>query len=709
MANGTIKRIVNTYGFIRPSGGGDDVFFHKSEVQGVKFEALREGDEVTYEPEMGPRGLHATKVQAVGKASAPTKRAPQGYRFINPYNFIRLLNQERPQGDILGDAPPMPHDRYVGLSGKITCQVTTETPLFISDSHAMTESLTDEDKVHPSYRFFEYDGDPALPASSLRGMIRSLFEAVTNACFPVFDGDRHLEYRERPEYGNEVKSNAGLVVALATEDTKGAIVLCQTAKVGAYYEGKDKWKDVLGKRPDGKPWQCGDYVAARVKKVRQGYVAREIASSTANLTSCSDGEEYVEGWLKITGKGEGTSKKSESLFLDPTKHRAVGEVTFTPAQQKEYNRVLAGQLEREDLPVDVQSKTLQERDLVWVETQGRGFKKTAKHIVRVQVPRIPYQHTIKELALSQQKCDTYTQLCPACRVFGWVHTSPAQDKPQEKTAYASRVYFNHGKFISGERYPTITLSILSSPNPTTPQFYLVDQEGKELATIDYDTSGARLRGRKFYRHHGEAQPSEYATDAKSDQNRTVRGALKPGARFSFEVEFESLTAQELGALLYALELEEGLFHRLGYAKPLGFGSVKIEIESVRVIDMQQRYASPEATAGWKEPPKSISQYKEEFLAAMRAIYGAAFDEVLEDIRHLASPPATSYPIHYPRPTQQLDMDNHPPFEWFVGNKSRVADAKKRRRSKLPQPVALPVAPQDDEGLPLIRKDGHKGH
>jgi CRISPR/Cas system CSM-associated protein Csm3 (group 7 of RAMP superfamily) len=57
---------------------------------------------------------------------------------------------------------------------------------------------TDQGKnKHKIYRFFEYEGKPALPASSLRGMIRSVFEAVTNSCFVAFQTDSPypLEYR----------------------------------------------------------------------------------------------------------------------------------------------------------------------------------------------------------------------------------------------------------------------------------------------------------------------------------------------------------------------------------------------------------------------------------------------------------------------------------------------------------------------------------
>ena len=57
MAQGTIKTITDRgFGFIRPEGGGEDVFFHRSALADVAFEQLRQGDRVSYQAEADPRG-----------------------------------------------------------------------------------------------------------------------------------------------------------------------------------------------------------------------------------------------------------------------------------------------------------------------------------------------------------------------------------------------------------------------------------------------------------------------------------------------------------------------------------------------------------------------------------------------------------------------------------------------------------------------------
>ena len=50
------------YGFIKYDDSEKDLFFHSNELQGVSFEELNEGDEVTFEVSDGQKGPQATKV-----------------------------------------------------------------------------------------------------------------------------------------------------------------------------------------------------------------------------------------------------------------------------------------------------------------------------------------------------------------------------------------------------------------------------------------------------------------------------------------------------------------------------------------------------------------------------------------------------------------------------------------------------------------------
>ncbi len=57
------------YGFIE-MGQGKDVFVHYSVIDSRGYKSLREGQEVTFVLEQGPRGDHASKVVAQSEVAS---------------------------------------------------------------------------------------------------------------------------------------------------------------------------------------------------------------------------------------------------------------------------------------------------------------------------------------------------------------------------------------------------------------------------------------------------------------------------------------------------------------------------------------------------------------------------------------------------------------------------------------------------------------
>ena len=72
MPKGTIRRLIadRGFGFIKPEQG-EDLFFHRNELQGVDYNSLREGQEVEYEVGQGRNG----RSQAVGVRLAATENS----------------------------------------------------------------------------------------------------------------------------------------------------------------------------------------------------------------------------------------------------------------------------------------------------------------------------------------------------------------------------------------------------------------------------------------------------------------------------------------------------------------------------------------------------------------------------------------------------------------------------------------------------------
>ncbi|MDA0282147.1 MAG: cold shock domain-containing protein [Planctomycetota bacterium] len=65
MAEGTIKKLTDKgFGFIA-TPTGEDMFFHHSNLEGVSFEELDEGQKVSFNKGQGPKGPRAENVRPI--------------------------------------------------------------------------------------------------------------------------------------------------------------------------------------------------------------------------------------------------------------------------------------------------------------------------------------------------------------------------------------------------------------------------------------------------------------------------------------------------------------------------------------------------------------------------------------------------------------------------------------------------------------------
>ena len=66
MPTGTVKWFSDDKGFgFIDLGGGKDLFFHRSAVQGARFEDLQEGQRVSFTEGQGPKGPRAENVKPI--------------------------------------------------------------------------------------------------------------------------------------------------------------------------------------------------------------------------------------------------------------------------------------------------------------------------------------------------------------------------------------------------------------------------------------------------------------------------------------------------------------------------------------------------------------------------------------------------------------------------------------------------------------------
>jgi len=147
--------------------------------------------------------------------------------------------------------------------------------------------------------------------------------------------------------------------------------------------------------------------------------------------------------------------------------------------------------------------------------------------------------------------------------------------------------------------------------------------------------------------------------------------VKTETRFQFEIDVINLSAIELGALLWMLSSPDVHYHRLGGAKPLGFGSVWLDVDwektDLRIgKDWAEFYkhlipTSPKIGNG----VNCINDFKK----AVTKAYTRG--ERFEQVRFIAafcnsSKGFDDAAVHYPRVTPNPTPEGEA-FEWFVRN------------------------------------------
>ncbi|MCS6801872.1 MAG: RAMP superfamily CRISPR-associated protein [Chloroflexota bacterium] len=155
-----------------------------------------------------------------------------------------------------------------------------------------------------------------------------------------------------------------------------------------------------------------------------------------------------------------------------------------------------------------------------------------------------------------RSCADRSALCPACRLFGFLGAG------SDASALLGAAAFLDAIAQQEVRLEPVWVGPFGSPKPQRRAWYF--------------PNGA-VAGRKFYCHH-------VPTFLRSDPGRGKRlEPLGAGSSFRFSARFDNVAEDDWALLLSALVLEPALRHKLGYGKPAGLGSVRIEIDRIEFL------------------------------------------------------------------------------------------------------------------------------
>jgi len=532
-----------------------------------------------------------------------------------PYNFVPLPERVYSVEDgieVSGKTvkPWERHDEFMAGTnhGWIDLEIRTLTPLFIRgaltrDNNALWDSRDARVRPEP---FLTPEGTPAIPGSSLRGMVRTLVEILSfSKIQPVSDqkpffrtvSDDRIgrEYRARVLRGGQKPSGGFL-----HRDRGGwSIVLCQVIRVS-----RDLLESESVRFQGGPSYSPNLDFQHRTCWVRMRPDSDEVEEISFN-NSGKDG--WTRGKLVLTGNAP--RKRREFVFLDEAPDASRIRIP-EKIWERFHDDDQITQWQERAFPVNQPQRGCRRvpgglRDGEPVFFLQDDSKKTEDNpdglvfLGRAQMFRFPYDVSPTDL-LPEPIRNAGLDLAEA--MFGRVG--------KDKKAIKGRVFFEDAVACEGGPEwleELIVPRILSSPKVTTFQHYLTQDgtKGKDDLTTYLNGDQTTIRGHKLYWHcwnsnEGLAQVKEPQQHDRllqdlsgrnpQDSQHTLIRPVKAGVTFNGRIRFENLTDLEVGALLCALELPEGCAHRLGMGKPLGLGSVQISAR-LHLVDRSRRYTS----------------------------------------------------------------------------------------------------------------------
>lgn len=540
-----------------------------------------------------------------------SKKKDESKRFINPYNFVPFAGQcqRKPMEELAG-----------GLTGYIECELTPLTALFIPNTSNDQALYCDKSgKIH-SYDFFSYTNlegksvqdirqnpaEPVIPGSEIRGAVCGVYEAAFNGCLSSVDLERTLNRR----------SNLAKLPGILRKTEKAwEIQPCRRLMLNVKCRNEEEMGALV---PPEKyqEWQEGEELY--VKERKAVYQTSSGYKTEYHIVDAFTEEKPVEeGWEKgYLHKGEAFARKHhESVFV------ASGQPSIPVCQADVENleRVLELYRARGQNRSDQKSVketwypayAAQDDALVYYALcrgtkEGEGFVYMSPACLGKEVFHRSVETLIRENG-GYQPCETREEVCAACALFGMV--GPGEKGQRGVGAISSRVRFGDATLVSPpERWEMCygeicTLPEMGEPKPSAAEFYLqppvvakrgeteydywtYDYKVKEGKYVALDQKTLKLRGRKFYWHSlKERILKDRSVPTKMRQKIRPLVVGKHGYQpvFQNKIYFENLTEKELQQLCWALDFgNPSCAHKIGRAKPLGFGSVRIEVKHVRL-------------------------------------------------------------------------------------------------------------------------------
>jgi CRISPR-associated protein (TIGR03986 family) len=512
---------------------------------------------------------------------------------VAPYNFVELPSKIV-KAELECNGKLRDNDRYYSdrHTGTIECTLKTESSLYIRCGLTPTDFSsfgdTTNEKLTPDQRkkkaeFFQYPSNsyPALPGSSLRGMLRTLVEIISFGKMEKVSDQKNFFFR---------------AVAAETDDPLRELYkdcignMAKNVKAGylEFDKNQNKWFVRPAQEIEDQSFikvkeeDIKDHVPSLILMKEASYIPQYIQISfEVTATSINVSEDLNQystngqiGWLVTSGN------MLENMLEKATERER--EKLLRKKEGRKYHYIIA-EVDHSMKRLEISSDAIRDyREALTKFQKGeeKQFKNNSKNrfdkkkgVIQEGLPifycepepvtlfgqspnfRIPYSPNNDGRAASAvdfipEQIGESDKIDLADAIFGFVRRGkdkqeqlPSEAKKEKREqSRAGRIFISDGQCVANEddiwlTKETITPQILASPKPTTFQHYLV-QTTDEKPNLKHYGSKTVIRGHKLYWHKGDVKTG-IQTDASPEEIEKKRSQyteikpIKAGVTFEF--------------------------------------------------------------------------------------------------------------------------------------------------------------------------------
>ena len=551
-----------------------------------------------------------------------------------PYNFVPVDDKVFfPEwGNSISHDIPFEDEK----SGYLTVCIEAKTPIFVRNGNNRDEVRTSE-----NYKLFSStpDGEFFIPATAIKGELRTTLSILSFGKLSIINNKRYAirDLRNR-KYLEQINSNNIHCGWMSFDASRKNIIISDRGipRRISHRQIDEKYNTTfcsIFSNPSTLKNEAKRSSLYKYELLRNQSLTNNFSELRVNNSNTVDNRKFVKfdpngtpGTLVLTGQasrrdpsksGQNNGKYYEFVFMQKEiasytfdifeENGLYEDFCFIYKDSKEWNYWHNKMSNGESIPVFflvIDNK---------IQHLGLSF-----------LYKLPFRNRINAY-LGNAHSSTRRDLADC--IWGCLDSNDG---------LKGRVSISHAMCLKSITFPEQN-PYCASPKPTYYPIYLNQIGTNGIMEDRFKTmldSDAKIKGWKRYPVR-EQVTTNFTIPQGQENNTSPFRPLDKGSLFECRIIFHNLKEEELGALIDSIELKDDCWHSIGFAKPHGYGAVKMKIDYERSLGVTKEQSE---------------NYRNAFINMM-----TSFDKNYLKSRQLRELYTMSQPNEYSQPLEYMEL------------------------------------------------------